>query len=636
MIRWTFLLISLGFGSYAQLVLIEESQVLMLNGREHLTGLFDERDELIDGSGRPVQNPTKPFHATYNKLYSPQEFLVDLKGYYRIDSIAFFDGPGRDSLEILIGSPGAWKTLSKLYTNSYNTWRQQSCFGNGGYLLLRFKGQAEIGELLIYGRGINGRIRAPLAKVEHASPSFGEFIGINAFVDDPGEKVAAVSSLVREYHNWEWHYPEGLKQDQILAEGIRFAPATAGAWDFDAYYSDLQSRNLKVYPCIQGSLKCLAEEFDHKALNPNFAADDPMAYRMHSAFVWQYVARYGAQTQEEHDLNLAVGQKRISGLNLLAGIEVWNEPDKWWRGRAGYFHPFEYAAFLSADYDGHNGRLGALHGAKNADPQMPVLMGGIAGLDTNYIEAIRIWSLYNRSDARFPADVLNFHHYSNDAGGQDDRANYGISPEDDRLMQRLQALVSYRNRVLPEQKIFLSEFGYDSNPKSIQAPAPEDSLAVLEAQANYLLRSLLLAHASGIDGAFVYMLRDVNAPNPNKYMSSGLTAEKWNHHQPKPAFYKLRGLKKILGDYQFEAREQEFLKELYIFRYRHPITGARAYVLWTKSLDRKSHFKSPYFLSEDGIPQVYTLPNDQSEIQGELLSTTGIWVNNSPIILIYE
>ena len=48
---------------------------------------------------------------------------------------------------------------------------------------------------------------------------------------------------------------------------------------------------------------------------------------------------------------------------------------------------------------------------------------------------------WNRSTG-FPADVLNFHHYSNEGDGQDGKATRGISPESDRLKQKLQRIVA--------------------------------------------------------------------------------------------------------------------------------------------------------------------------------------------------
>ncbi len=604
---------------------IAETQVLQLNGAQVQRGLFDEPK-----LGK--ESPKKPFHPTYQKLYRPQEFLIDLKGFYQLDSIEFYDGAGRDSFLIYSGSPAEWNLEAALYTNRYNTWRNAKLKGHSQWLFMRFLGpQAEIGEMRIYGKKTKREELVVKPRKLRSPIRLKDFMGINAFVDDPSDKVEAVAGLVREYHNWDWHYPPEIEAGRVSVEGLRFSPTPAGNWNFDTYYTDLKKRGLKVYPCIQGSPPWLKENFDYKPQHLKYASDDPTAYRLHSLFIWQYAARYGSRTHVPTMLNLAKDQTSRSGLNLIAGIESWNEPDKWWRGREGYFHPFEYAAMLSADYDGHSGQLGRYHGLKQADPNLEFVMGGLAGLDTNYIEAIRIWAMYLRPYGDFPADALNFHHYSNDAGGQDDKAKHAIPPEEDGFRKKLEALVNYRNRKLPEKKIFLSEFGFDTNPKSIQSPAGGDSVQLLELQADYLVRSMLMAHASGIDGAFIYMLRDVNAANPNKYNSSGLTSEKWNKHRPKPSFYKLQNLKLILGDFVFEEQEQGFLENLIIYRYFNPNTKQKAYALWNPQDDQRSHYDRPYFLEENSEPSYYDLNSSEP-----VAMDSGFTIGSSPLILIYS
>lgn len=636
-----YLLLCLGFffSGSAQLIPVKESQVLQLNGPEKKTGLFDEYVQLTNSKGKAIKAPQQPFNPTYNKLYQPQDFVIRLDAYYNLDSLIYFDGAGKDSLLVYSGVPGDWDLQLALFTDHYKTWRKSSLKTHTAFLLLRFLGpQAEIGELLLYGSKSQA-IESPAIQQRklRSSISLAEFMGMNAFVDDPKERLAEVAGMVREYHNWDWHYPADLKAGGVAVEGIRFAPASAGPWDFDRYYREMKDLGIKVYPCIQGSPAWMAQEFDHKPQNLKYPADDPRAYRVHSQFVWQYAARYGARNQVPSMLNLAEGQAELSGLNLISGLETWNEPDKWWRGREGYFHPFEYAALLSADYDGHGRSMGQFMGLKQADQNLEFIMGGLAGLDTNYIEAIRLWSFYQRPQKDFPADALNFHHYSNDAGGQDDRAKKGIAPEADQLKERLEALVKYRNQNLSGLKIYLSEFGYDSNPRSIQAPPGTDSLTVLNRQADYLLRSLLLAQASGIDGAFIYMFRDVNAPNPNKYNSSGITAEKWNHHQPKPAFFKLKALKAVLGEFHFVSHQSADRGEVQIIQMQNPNDKRRAYIIWNKTDERLNFYKDLFFLAEEGVPLIIELPSDDEPLKEKPWDANiGIQVSNSPLILLFE
>ena len=234
-------LLPLFVSAQAQQIRVLETQVLQLNGKVKQTGLFDEFDLLSIEKGKVIMEAQKPFHPTYNKLYQPQDFLIRLEAFYRIDSLFYFDGAGKDSLLIYSGVPGDWKLEIGLYTNRYKTWRKEVRKIKTSYLLLRFLGpQAEIGELLLFGQKTKNK-DAPLRQQRklRSTPSLGSFMGINAFVDDPIKKLSAIAGMVREYHNWDWHYPNDLQAGGVALEGIRFAPASAGPWDFDRYYEDL-------------------------------------------------------------------------------------------------------------------------------------------------------------------------------------------------------------------------------------------------------------------------------------------------------------------------------------------------------------------------------------------------------------
>ncbi len=66
----------------------------------------------------------------------------------------------------------------------------------------------------------------------------------------------------------------------------------------------------------------------------------------------------------------------------------------------------------SADRDGHEGIMGNSFGAKNADPEMKLVLGGLSEADLDYIDDIRQWCLLNRTDKKFVYDVINVHKYT--------------------------------------------------------------------------------------------------------------------------------------------------------------------------------------------------------------------------------
>jgi arginine exporter protein ArgO len=181
---------------------------------------------------------------------------------------------------------------------------------------------------------------------------------------------------------------------------------------------------------------------------------------LRSAFKVQALDASGAQSGSAKTVVLSVlgftflnPHVYLDTVILLGSIGNQFGPDKWWFTRGGYFTPDEFATMCSADYDGHNGALGVTKGMKVADPQVKMVMGGLASLNLEYVRCMKLWSDFNRQNG-FPSDVLNFHHYS-------ENGTHGISPEADNLKLKLKTIVEYRNTFLPGKEIWLSEFGYD-------------------------------------------------------------------------------------------------------------------------------------------------------------------------------
>jgi len=308
-------------------------------------------------------------------------------------------------------------------------------------------------------------------------PLFKDFIGTNGFNDDDPNKLAAVG-VVREYQTWGWSEGNGQpgyvgyphSKNEFDPDGYAGPP-----FRFDTFYRACKNVSVKVHQCMMRTApyihKNTPNEEDWKPLtveqmNTPGVSTNPLSYAPHGDHAWQLAARYGRTRVDVGLLKLGDNQNKTTGADLLEYIEFWNEQDKWWLGREAYFSPYEYAAMLSADYDGHAGIMGNTIGVKNADPTMKVVMGGIAQLNLDWVKSLRIWSLYNRKDGKFPAEAINFHHYSNDVGGQGGTATTGISPEDDHLKERVQAIVQWRNIYLPGVEVWFSGLFFSMNEPS--------------------------------------------------------------------------------------------------------------------------------------------------------------------------
>jgi len=274
--------------------------------------------------------------------------------------------------------------------------------------------------------------------------------------------------------------------------------------------------------------------------NETLTADrqKPSTYIEFARLAFQSAARYG--TNKHLDPHLLRTPDKQMGLNLLAGIEAGNELNAGWNGRRRYTSPFEMAALLSAFYDGHHNTLGPGVGVKNADPNMPVFMGGIVSVNPRVIRAMIDWCAQNRGyrpDGTVDIcwDVIKFHQYTNSHGLEQHQSGtrYGM-PADmvplapSRIKRMKDVSYEYLGRSLP---VHIGELGYDIGPTGQQAALITDIFGRVQhtrrqSQADWAVRDMLCYNRAGADGLQFYLLQDP-APvvdpdaSSNLYMSSG-------------------------------------------------------------------------------------------------------------------
>jgi hypothetical protein len=568
---------------------LDREMLINLSGQRPAVELIDEQDLPGDPrTGDASQPKTAYSNGWMNaKLYYPLSIVINLGSIHDLTDVCFFDVEGHGRLTVDSRDADAWKPLVVDELNGYRKWSSHRATVSTRYLRLTFENpSAQVAELALYGTAREPR-PAPPQPTRRPQALMDFFIGINGFVDDPIERIAACGHL-REYHSWQWDegnqdpcYP-GYPHHQ-LAWSPSWVSGPGWGWDFDAFYRQLKDAGIEAAPCFQGCAPYLVGFEKERTDEKPVAGRDPtqpQSYVAHASYLFQFAARYGGTPCDQTLLKLKPGQPVHSGLGLVRYMENWNEPDKWWKDRAAYFQPFELAAMCSADFDGHRQALGRTVGVKNADPNMKLVMGGLAKPEIEYLKAMKLWAELHR-DGDFPADVINLHHYSNDVGGQSGRPTTGISPEADGLRERFERVVQWRNRFLPGKEVWVSEFGYDTNPQSTQrAPAIGDADAE-EVQSRWIVRSYLALAAAGVDRVQLFMLRDVNAANPVQYSSSGLTTEKGNQHQPKQAWYHVATLRHILCGMRFESEIPSGDATVRIYRFRSAGRPLReVYAVW--------------------------------------------------------
>lgn len=595
--------------------------------------LVDEQDAVGDP---PLNHCTTTWSVGYKTWYLPSNAAIDLGRDYVVTSIYVYDYTGIGTVTFSYGKPFNWTKLFTMNTDKYRVWQKHDTNSIvTRYLQVSRADTSAINEIVIYGYPAGpAPTPSPTPDAVSRNITVDKAVGINAFIDDPLDKIR-VAGFVREYHNWAWDeadqssssYP-GYPNNQN-----KWNPSYAGGgyWFFDNYYTGLYNSGIVISPCIQRSVMWLTG-YDQNKLNnkPVLAGEnpeDPFSYAEHADHMYQYAARYASVAVNDANLKLAPDQPRKSGLNLIKYFENWNEPDMWWGSREDYFNPYELAAMTSADYDGHNLKMGSTLGVKNADPDAKLVMGGLAGIRIDYLKAMKFWFDFNRDDGKFASDVINIHHYSTNG-------TKGISPEEDKLKDKLKELVDYRNKHLPGKELWLTEFGWDTNPNTTQS-APS-----LEVQGQWIVRGYLASFAAGIDRVAMYMLRDVDPNSTTKYNSCGLVGPKGNW-TPKPSWYYVYTLRNRLSGMIYTGEQPSGNPDVWIYKFKE-LNGSRGgYVIWCPTSSGKT--VSGYELSLAGSPaqaDLVTMVNgDTDGVSENLIIANGsvtLDVSEKPVFVIVD
>jgi hypothetical protein len=277
---------------------------------------------------------------------------------------------------------------------------------------------------------------------------------------------------------------------------------------------------------------------------------NPGSYKDYAEMLFQISARYGRVKHQDSSLRVDTNPRwsgdvlnvKKSGLDLLAYLEIWNEPDKWWKigtpESDAYFAAEETAAFMSACYDGHEGRLGAGVGIKTADPSMQVVMPGITDFNPAYIAKMDTWFKANRIDKGWPCDYLNFHHYSNRGNKKDQYPAQWVQegaclPKDDANFVSVRGSVDFAASM--GKKCWVTELGADKRSPSGMTAVGVGKLN--EAfQAEIIIESIKAYKLAGVDAVFVFNSCDENSgTDGGQYESSGIFTSQMDGFKPTAA-----------------------------------------------------------------------------------------------------
>ena len=422
-------------------------------------------------------------------------------------------------------------------------------------------------------------INEPLINVVHTgSPTpLKNMFGVNGyewnFLENPGspndrkhiyeDNYALIKtfSAVRHYLNWD--RIESIKGDYT------FNPAFSGAWDYDIIYERCKQDGILVLVDLKNlpgwmvnTYPASSQDNENAPVPYGQSLSNPASYADQARTAFQFAARYGYNKNVDKALVKVHTAKRYPddvpneikiGMGLIKYIECGNERDRWWGADETHQNPEEYAANMSAFYDGNMGKLGPNSGVKTADPTMQVVMGGLASADINYVQRMIDWCKKNRGyrkdgSVNLCFDIINYHLYSNDGDVRTHkRATTGIAPELSNDGSIANAFVKLANSLPNHPEIWLTETGYDINQESYQKAESIGKKTVLANQADWILRTSLLYIRYGIKRVFFYQLFDDHANGTTQYATSGLA----EGIKRRPAADYILQTSKLMGDYNY-------------------------------------------------------------------------------------
>lgn len=554
---------------------------------------------VIRGQGSDITslndgNTSTGWFPGWNQGDYPVRALIEFDGEYFIQKVRFFDNVGKPKLSIY-SKVGIKETkLLEKELGLYQSWQEWEIPTQEKvrYLIVEIsdiQGDKPVTELEFYGSKTDKPV-PPLPPVKFSGDALK--LGLNGFSWVPQDLNPTPNIRVYQMYDWTW-----------LSDGVLFEPSWIDQ-KYDSYLQEAKSKNKTVIFCINKIPTFLSSKSRqdwqwgriHKdGLNPN----DPSSYREVAEYAWQIAARYGTKTYPSDLLKISKQPKYQgfpltqpkSGLNLIKYLEFENEPDRPWNDDFGKYTPQQLAAFCSAVWDGHEGKLGQYVGVKNADPSLKIVLPSLSTINPWFLSQMKKWFDGNRKDKRFCADVISVHHYCNIQNpwpGHDVNLvnGAGINPDQDHLEVRLKEFNQFIRQNFPKgTEVWFGEFGYDTQRPSTQLsqyPLLYGNKTAENLQSQWNLRCYLFGLVSGMDKIMAFNLCDENsAPSGYLFGSSGFLTSEQSGFKKKESWVALDWFIREINGYKFASDKS--IHGVRIFEFRSGLQSKFVYYSPTSS-----------------------------------------------------
>jgi len=389
------------------------------------------------------------------------------------------------------------------------------------------------------------------------------------FLEKPGDendvsdiytpKMSIINSFSAARHYLDWNYLEDAQNS------FTYNPCNSGSWNLDAIYTACKSNNITSLVDIKNCPGWFLTAYYPSSLQNSedvpapygSSLTAPASYIAQAEMAFQFAARYGSNTAVSKSLlsvnttprwtNDPINAIKV-GLNTVKYMECDNERDMWW-GPAGTVQTAaEYAADMSAFYDGNMGKLGKNVGVKTADPNMIVVMGGLATADSTYLKGMIAWCAANRGykadgSVNLCFDIINYHYYNSVT------SSVGAAPELSQAASYADEMVKVSKTIKDVPDVWVTESGYDINPGSTQRAPAIGTKSALLVQGDWILRTSLLYIKHNIKRLFFYQLFDDTPNSSGTFATSGLA--EISTVTARPAANYIRQVKTLMGTYTY-------------------------------------------------------------------------------------
>lgn len=366
--------------------------------------------------------------------------------------------------------------------------------------------------------------------------------GLDTWIKNLNNKGAIPILCINQTPAWFWN------GTQMAMSAPQMSQSVADAVTYDPHAS---FKRFMSGPNLAARALSATNGPEHPPVKPGFSRTDPKSYETYARIFGELAKRYGSKKHTEFWVNSTPRwnndppNEKLSGLGYKFALEVFNEPEPFWRkgdGSGVYMEPEEYAALYAACY----------FSIQKADDKVPVYMAGLTGFDIDYLR--RFATALQALKCPVPDfNLHNYSHYGNKLGVWPPTwfDNGACPPELDLNFPTIKPIVELAKQY--GKKVVVTEFGLDIRQPSWMYAPPIGNRTSDQLQGDWNCRTYLEYIRYGVSAMTMFTGND--ELGAGMFTSCGLLTNESVGFKPKPSYYAVSLLKKELTGVSFTKDE---------------------------------------------------------------------------------